>query len=67
MYMCYKIYLQWVYWTLFFLSHVVSKIFAKCPPPPELPSLSTIEVSDQGGDMKILGLHASVVFLYFEM
>jgi hypothetical protein len=32
MYIFYKIYLQWIYSTLFFLSHVVSKIFASEPP-----------------------------------
>ena len=32
MYIFYKIYLQWIYWTLFFIARV-SKIFASEPPP----------------------------------
>ena len=31
MYIYYKIYLQWIYRTFFFLSHVVSKAFASAP------------------------------------
>jgi hypothetical protein len=44
MYIFYKIYLQWIYWTLFFLSHVVLKILPVISPRPDIDDQNTTYV-----------------------